>query len=223
MRILVTEDDTTLAHALQFALQQDGYAVDWYADGIQADAALRQDVYCLLILDLSLPKMDGTEVLRRLRKHNTKLPVLILSGREKPEEKVAGLDLGADDYLSKPFSLSELQARVRALLRRQHGGATPTIQFGNLSFDTNTRSARIDGKEIALSLHEAGVLDVLLRRFGKAVSKEHLVEQLYSHDREASPNAIEVYVHRIRKKIEGAGVTVRTMHGRGYAIDYIVN
>ncbi len=222
MRILITEDDAPLAEALQFSLVQSGYAVDWVANGAVADEALKGDVFGLLILDLGLPKLDGFEVLRRLRRRNTTLPVLILSGREKPEEKVLGLDLGADDYLAKPFSLNELQARVRALLRRgQQGGAAPTIFFGGLGFDTVTRSASIQGRTLPLSAHEAGVLEVLLRRFGRVVSKEQILEQLYSYDKGVSHNAIEVYVHRLRRKITGGGVTVRTQYGQGYILDYV--
>ena len=223
MRILITEDDTALAEALRFSLVQAGYAVDWVANGVAADEALKEDIFGLLILDLSLPKLDGFEVLRRLRRRNSAMPVLILSGREKPEEKVMGLDLGADDYLVKPFSLGELQARVRALLRRGQGGVSPVISYGGLNFDTIGRTAGIDGKTLQLSLHEIGVLEILLHRFGRVVSKEQLVEQLYSYDKEVSQNAIEVYVHRLRKKIAGAGVTVRTLYGRGYLLDYVIS
>jgi two-component system OmpR family response regulator len=222
LRILITEDDTSLAEALQFSLAQAGYAVDWVANGAAADEALKGDVFGLVILDLGLPKLDGFEVLRRLRRRNPSLPVLILSGREKPEEKVLGLDLGADDYLVKPFSLNELQARVRALLRRgQQGGGAPQISYAGLAFDSVGRAASVNGKTLPLSLHEVGVLEVLLHRFGRVVSKEQLVEQLYSYDKEVSQNAIEVYVHRLRKKIAGAGVTVRTLYGQGYLLDYV--
>ncbi len=222
MRILIAEDDPTLAEALQFSLAQSGYAVDRVANGAAADDALKDDVFGLLILDLGLPKLDGFEVLKRLRRRNTSLPVLILSGREKPEEKVLGLDLGADDYLVKPFSLNELQARVRALLRRgQQGGVTPMLLYGGVGFDTVSRTASVNGRSLPLSMHEIGVLEVLLHRFGRVVSKEQLVEQLYNYDREVSHNAIEVYVHRLRKKIVGAGVTVRTLYGQGYLLDYM--
>jgi two-component system OmpR family response regulator len=221
MRILLTEDDAALAEALQFALRQAGYAVDWARNGAAADDALKRDHFGLLILDLGLPKLDGFEVLRRLRCHNATLPVLILSGREQPEEKVTGLDLGADDYLVKPFSLSELQARVRALLRRGQGSAAPQISFGELSFDTVQRVAAVGGKALALSAQETGVLEILLGRFGRVVSKEQLVEQLYSAGHEVSLNAIEVYVHRLRKKLEKSGISVRTQYGRGYLLDYL--
>jgi len=222
MRILITEDDAALAEALQFSLKQSGYAVDWVNNGGAADEALKDDVFGLLILDLGLPKLDGFEVLRRLRRRNPALPVLILSGREDPKEKVLGLDLGADDYLVKPFSLNELQARVRALLRRGQGNATPQISYARLCFDTVHRAACVDGKTLTLSTQETAVLEVLLLRFGRIVSKEQVVEQLYSYDQEVSHNAIEVYVHRLRKKLAGAGVTVRTLYGRGYLLDYVM-
>jgi two-component system OmpR family response regulator len=195
--------------------------VDWVANGLDADEALKGAEFGLLILDLGLPKIDGLEVLRRLRRRNSTLPVLILSGREQPEEKVAGLDLGADDYLVKPFSLNELQARVRALLRRGHGVATPVLTYRELSFDPATRTASISGHTLPLSLHELSVLEVLVRRFGRPVSKEQLVEQIYTYDQEVSHNAIEVYVHRLRKKIGTTGLVVRTLYGRGYALDYV--
>jgi two-component system, OmpR family, response regulator len=220
VRILVTEDDPAISEALQFALTRAGYAVDRVADGTAADEALKVDVFRLLILDLGIPKIDGFEVLRRLRRRNHSMPVLILSGRHKPEEKVRGLDLGADDYVVKPFCVNELLARVRALLRRGDGVLPPVLSYGSLTFDTIGRAAAIDGRPLSLSVHETGVLEVLLHRFGRVVSKEQLVEQLYSYDREVTYNTIEVYVHRVRKKIQGAGVTVHTVYGRGYRLDH---
>jgi two-component system OmpR family response regulator len=220
MRILISEDDAALAEALCFALTQAGFAVDWVANGLAADEALKNAGFGLLILDLGLPKLDGLEVLRRLRRRNDPLPVLILSGREQPEEKVAGLDLGADDYLVKPFSLSEMQARVRALLRRGHGTASPVLSYRDLSFDPVTRVASTRGHALPLSTHELSVLEVLMRRFGRVVSKEQLVEQIYTYDQEVSHNAIEVYVHRLRKKLGDTGLVVRTLYGRGYVLDY---
>ena len=219
MRILIAEDDPALAEALQFSLRHAGYAVDWINNGMFADHALGQDVFDQLILDLGLPKLDGFEVLRRLRKRNSRLLVLILSGREDPREKVQGLDLGADDYLAKPFSLDELQARVRALLRRSSGGAKPQIVQGRLQYDTNQRSLMIDGHLLPLSPPEIGVLEVLLLRLGRVVSKEHLIEHLYNYDQIVSHNAIEVYVHRLRKKLEGSGVFIRTAYGQGYVLE----
>jgi DNA-binding response OmpR family regulator len=219
MRILLTEDDASLAEALQMALTRDGYAVDTVSNGAHADQALRDSVFDLVILDLQLPKLDGYEVLRRLRQRDTSLPVLILSGREKPQEKVFALDLGADDYLAKPFSLNELQARVRALMRRRRGGDAPVISYCKLRFDTIERRASIGGAPLHLSRHEIGVLEVLLNRFGHIVSKDQLVDKLYNYDTSVSHNAIEVYIHRLRKKIDGSGIAVRTLHGHGYLME----
>ena len=219
LRILIAEDDPSLAEALQFSLRQAGYAVDWIDNGIFADHALGADIFDLLILDLGLPKIDGLEVLRRLRKRNSQLSVLILSGREDPSVKVQGLDLGADDYLAKPFSLDELHARVRALLRRSSGAMKTQIVQGKLQFDTVKRALLMNGAPVSLSQPELGVLEVLLLRAGRVVSKEQLIEQLYNYDHNVSQNAIEVYVHRLRKKIDGAGVTIRTAYGQGYVLE----
>jgi two-component system, OmpR family, response regulator len=223
VRILIAEDDPSIAQALQFALTQAGYAVDNVQDGVTAEEALKNGAFGLLILDLGLPRLDGFELLRRLRKRNAAIPVLILSAREKAEEKVAGLDLGADDYLTKPFSLNELQARVRALLRRGSGVSPIVVTHGGLSFDTIGRTASLHGCTVPLSLHETSVLEALLHRFGRVVSKELLLEQLYSYEKDVSHNAIEVYVHRVRKKITGSGLTVRTLYGRGYIMDYVAH
>jgi two-component system, OmpR family, response regulator len=223
MRLLVAEDDGALAEALRFALRRSGYAVDRVDDGQSADRALSNAVFDLLILDLGLPGLDGFEVLRRLRKRDSSLPVLILSAREKPEEKVLGLDLGADDYLSKPFSVEELQARVRSLLRRRNSLKSPVITYARLRFDTVSRLVDVDGRVLNLSMHELGVLEALLQRFGRVVGKEQLIERLYSYDREAGPNAIEVYVHRLRRKLDGCGLAVRTVYGRGYMLEHAEN
>ncbi len=219
MRILLTEDDAALGEALRFKLTESGYAVDWVRDGTLADEALRGAIYDLLILDLGLPQLDGYDVLRRLRKHDGRLPVLILSGRESADAKVHGLDLGADDSLVKPFSLDELQARVRALLRRGTGSASPEIVAADIHFDTVERAAYLQGRRLDLSTHETAVLEALLNRLGRVVSKEQLLEQLYDYDRDVGYNAIEVYVHRLRKKIQASGLAVRTVYGRGYALD----
>jgi two-component system OmpR family response regulator len=215
---LIAEDDPALAEALQFTFRQSGYAVDWISNGEFVDHALGTGVFDLLILDLGLPKLDGFEVLRRLRKRNSQLSVLILSGREGSQQKVQGLDLGADDYLAKPFSIEELQARVRALLRRSSGSPRPEIVHERLQFDTVQRTASVDGQILALSQPEIRVLEVLLRRAGRIVSKEQLIEHLYNYDKNVSQNAIEVYVHRLRKNVEGSGATIRTVYGQGYTL-----
>jgi two-component system OmpR family response regulator len=216
MRILITEDDPSLAQALQIALTRDGHAVDWVANGEQADQALRDGSFDLVILDLQLPGLHGYEVLRRLRQRRAGARVLILSGKESSSDKVHGLDLGADDYLAKPFSLIELQARVRALLRRGGNDAGPRIERARLVFDTVDRRASLDGVPLNLSRYEIGLLEILLARFGRVASKDDLVDKLYNYGRCVSHNAIEVYVHRLRKKIEGSGIVVKTVHGQGY-------
>ncbi|MGB8337311.1 MAG: response regulator [Burkholderiales bacterium] len=219
MRILIAEDDAVLADGLQMSLRNADYAVDCVADGALADRLLKDEVYDVMILDLGLPKLDGFEVLKRLRSRGSKLPVLILSAREGTEDRVHGLDLGADDYMVKPFSLPEMEARVRALLRRGMGATQSLLIHGSLAFDSASRMAAVDGKPLDLSGREISVLEVLLLRSGRVVSKEQLVEHLYSFNEEVGMNAIEVYVHRLRKKIEGAGVTIRTVRGLGYLLD----
>jgi two-component system OmpR family response regulator len=221
VRILITEDDPALAEALRFALAQSGHAVDWVPNGTQADRALKDNVFDLLILDLGLPELDGFDVLRRLRKHDDRIRVLILSARESAAEKVQGLDLGADDYLAKPFALDELQARVRALLRRRQDSSATQLKAGKLVFDSVERVASVNDKVVELSMHETAVLEALLARAGKVVSKDQLVEQLYNYERDVGYNAIEVYVHRLRKKLDGSGLLVRTLYGRGYMLEEV--
>ena len=219
MRILLAEDDTLLGDALSRSLRQSGYSVDWARNGQDANLALTDQVYALVILDLGLPKIDGFEVLRLLRARRSKLPVIILTAREALEDRVKGLDLGADDYLAKPFDMPELEARLRALIRRGNEVATPEISYGSLVFNPVERTVNIGGVPLELSAREIGVLELLLLRTGRAVSKEALVEHLCSWDDEMGDNAIEVYVHRLRKKLEPAGVQIRTVRGLGYMFD----
>lgn len=219
MRLLLAEDDSVLGDALSKSLRQSGYAVDWARNGQEADLALTDQVYSLAILDLGLPKMDGFEVLRRLRQRRSKLPVIILTAREALEDRVKGLDLGADDYLAKPFDLPELEARLRALVRRGSEVATPEITVGSMTYNPADRVVRINGTPLELSSRELGVMELLMLRAGQAVSKEALVEHLCSWDDEMGDNAIEVYVHRLRKKLEPAGIQIRTVRGLGYMLD----
>lgn len=218
MRILIAEDDNLIADGLSRSLRQGGYAVDWAPNGVEAEAALMTVSYDLLILDLGLPKLSGLEVLKRLRARNSQLPVLILTALDGTGDRVRGLDLGADDYMIKPFELPELEARVRALTRRSAGTA-PTIQCGSLSFDQVGRVAEIEGNLLDLSAREVGLLEVLLSRMGRLVSKDQLVDHLCGWGEEVSHNAIEVYVHRLRKKLEPGGVKIATVRGLGYCLE----
>ena len=192
--------------------------MDWASNGLDADAALVTVAYDLLILDLGLPRLSGMEVLKRLRARNSSLPVLILTALDGSGDRVKGLDLGADDYMAKPFDLAELEARVRALCRRSAGTA-PTIQCGALVYDQVGRVAQIDGQTLDLSAREIGLLEVLLTRMGRLVSKDQLVDKLCGWGEEVSHNAIEVYVHRLRKKLEAGGVKIATVRGLGYCLE----
>ena len=222
MRILIAEDDRVIADGLLRALRASGAAVDHVASGTEADAALMTNKeFDLLILDLGLPKMHGLEVLRRLRARGSSLPVLILTAADSVDERVKGLDLGADDYMAKPFSLQEIEARVRALVRRRLGGASDSIRHGPLVYDQAGRVASIDGKMIDLSARELGLLEVLLQRSGRMVSKDQLVERLCEWGEEVSNNAIEVYIHRLRKKIEKGPIRIATVRGLGYCLEKI--
>jgi two-component system, OmpR family, response regulator len=219
MRILVAEDDQVLADGLARSLRQGGYAVDLVANGGQADTALTTQNYDLLILDLGLPVMPGLEVLKRLRSRQSALPVLILTAADSVEQRVRGLDLGADDFMAKPFALNELEARVRALVRRSAGNPSNNIQLGDLTYDQVGRVALVGGNILELSARETGVLEVLLLRSGRLVSKDQIAEKLCEWDDEISNNAVEVYVHRLRKKLENGGVKIGTVRGLGYTLE----
>jgi two-component system OmpR family response regulator len=218
MRILLAEDDRIIADGLSRSLRQTGYAIDCAYNGIDADTALLTNSYDLVILDLGLPKLSGLDVLRRIRARNSTVPVLILTALDGINDRVKGLDLGADDYMAKPFELPELEARVRALTRRS-SGTTPVIQCGSLLFDQADRTAQINGNILDLSARELGLLEVLLSRVGRLVSKDQLVDHLCGWGEEVSHNAIEVYVHRLRKKIESGGVRIATVRGLGYCLE----
>ena len=222
MRILIAEDDQVLADGLLRSLRNSGAVVDHVASGSEADAALMaNNEFDLLILDLGLPKMHGLEVLKKLRSRGSSIPVLILTAAESVDERVQGLDLGADDYMAKPFALSELEARVRALTRRGVGMSTSLIQHGPLVYDQAGRVATLAGRMVELSARELGLLEVLLQRSGRLVSKDQLVERLCEWGEEVSTNAIEVYIHRLRKKIEKGPIRIATVRGLGYCLEKI--
>jgi len=220
LRILLAEDDTMLADAVSRALSQAGHAVDVARDGGGADSALAANPYDLAILDVGLPVFDGFEVLRRLRARRLRVPVLILSVRDSVEDRVNGLDLGADDYLTKPFHLFELEARVRALLRRAHDMPSPDLVHGRLRMDSSGRRLYCDGQPVELTSREFATIEVLLMRVGRVVTKQQLVDHLYGWDDGLSSNAVEVLIHRLRRKLEPTGLDIRTIRGMGYLVEH---
>jgi two-component system OmpR family response regulator len=219
MRILVAEDDAILADGVTRTLRQSGYAVDWVKNGAEADSALETDDFDLLILDIGLPKKSGLDVLKRLRSRDSRLPVLILTALDGVNDRVRGLDAGADDYLAKPFELAELEARVRALTRRGMAGGPTLLRHGALTYDQVGRIVRLNGEPLELSAREVSLLEIFLQRAGRLVSKDQLVSHVCEWGEEVSPNAIEVYVHRLRKKLEPGGVRIVTVRGLGYSLE----
>ncbi|MCM5570277.1 response regulator transcription factor [Burkholderiaceae bacterium FT117] len=218
MRILLAEDDQVLADALSRSLRNGGYAVDHVSSGSEADTALSAQEYDLLILDLGLPRLPGIEVLKRLRARDSRLPVLILTAADSVEQRVRGLDLGADDFMAKPFALSELEARARALVRRSMGTGSTQLRLGALVYDQVGRTAALNGQPLELSARELGVLEILLQRVDRLVGKEQILDHLCEWGEEVSHNAIEVYVHRLRRKLEGGDIRIVTMRGLGYCL-----
>ena len=218
MRLLLVEDTVELACWLQKALTQAGFAVDWLADGMAADHLLQTEQYELVLLDISLPRLDGLEVLSRLRKRGQAMPVLLLTARNELTDRVRGLNQGADDYLSKPFELEELEARIRALLRRSQGQVQEAQSFGELVFH-DEGFFELAHKPLALTPRESSVLTTLMQRRGRPVSRQQLYEQTFSLADEASLESIELYVHRVRKKLSGSNVAIVTLRGLGYSLE----
>jgi two-component system OmpR family response regulator len=219
MRLLIIEDDPLLGDGISRLLKRDGYAVDWVKSGTSADASIRAEDYDALILDLELPGMDGFEVLSHLRRRGQRVPVLILTARDSVKDRVTGLDLGADDYLVKPFEFTELQARIRALIRRRHGNPSPTLVHGPLTLDTTGRRAWLHGQPLDLSVRDWGLLELLVPQAGRIVSKQRLLQALSGWGDEITLNAVEQYVHRLRAKLEPGGVVIRTVRGLGYMLE----
>jgi two-component system OmpR family response regulator len=219
MRILVVEDDPVLCDGLSHSLRHAGYVVDTTQDGSLADDLLSVHSFDLVVLDLGLPGLDGLEVLRRLRRRASSAPVLILTARNGVADRVTGLDLGADDYMLKPFDLAEFEARVRALLRRAQFAATARITHGALTLDTAARRAFVGDYPLELSAREVSLLEALLLGAGRVLSKDQLSDRLYGVSDGVGPNAIEVFVHRLRRKVESTGLVIRTIRGLGYLVE----
>ncbi|GGH48073.1 response regulator [Frigidibacter albus] len=219
MRILLVEDNRALAEGLATILRGTGHAVDVVQDGASAEVLAAAESFDLVILDLNLPQMDGLSVLRAMRDRQNRAAVLILTARGSAEDRIRGLDLGADDYMVKPFDVGELEARVRSLLRRQAGLRASSVSFGAVTLDLTSRSFVADGAALDIPARERALLEVLFTRAGKVVAKEAIVQSLTSLDDDLSGNAIEQYVSRLRKRLAPHGLTVRTARGIGYYLD----
>ncbi len=217
MRILVVEDDNLLADGITRALTREGDAADWLTNAEDAWHSLQIEHFDCLILDLGLPGMDGLSLLRQLRKTGSTLPVLILTARDAIEDRIAGLDAGADDYLLKPFDLAELRARLRAVTRRYKGYSDTLLQLGDIEIDTQAQSVRYQGETVILSRREYGILLVLAENAGKVLSRSRLEESLYGWGNEVESNSVEVHIHHLRKKLSSS--VIRTVRGVGYMMD----
>jgi DNA-binding response OmpR family regulator len=216
MRVLLIEDDVMIAQGLQTALRQSGFAVDWMRDGKSAAAALQATAFDVALLDLGLPDRDGIDVLRELRRRGDATPVIILTARDEIQQRIAGLDAGADDYIVKPFDLDEVTARMRSVLRRAAGRGNPSIEHGELRLDPVARTVERNKVPVNLSAHEFSVLEALLQRPGAVLSRAQLEDRLYGWEEQIDSNAIEVYIHGLRRKL--GSDAIRTLRGVGYFV-----
>jgi DNA-binding response OmpR family regulator len=216
MRILVVEDDPLLGDALQVGLRQRGFEADWVRDGVAAQLALAGEPFAAAVLDLGLPRLDGIELLRRERARGSRTPVLVLTARDAVEERVRGLDSGADDYVVKPVDLDELAARLRALVRRSRGEPAPLLEIGPLRLDPASRSVVFRGQPVELQAKEFNLLQELMSNAGRVLSREQLASRLYAWGDEVESNAVEVHVHHLRRKL--APALIRTVRGVGYVL-----
>jgi two-component system OmpR family response regulator/two-component system response regulator QseB len=214
MRVLIVEDDLLLGDALQIGLREQGIAAEWLRDGRSADEALRTEDFAALVLDIGLPRMDGLQLLRRMRARDDRTPVLLLTARDAIDDRVRGLDAGADDYVVKPVALAELAARLRALARRSLGQASPVLSVGSLLLELAAHRVTFRGNVIELSVREFAVLHELMANAGRVLTREQLEVRLYEWDRALESNAIEVHIHHLRKKIEPD--IIHTVRGVGY-------
>ncbi|MFC3053215.1 response regulator transcription factor [Kordiimonas pumila] len=218
-RVLLVEDDEALSRGLTATLCAEGYSVDPALNGEDALMMIADEPFAIVILDVGLPDISGFEVLKKLRKKDHTVPVIMLTARDALEDRIHGLDLGADDYLLKPFEAEELSARLRALLRRPLVDSSPTVSIGNLEVDRARCEARINGIDLELRRREWVVLERLIVHAGKVVSKERLVSEVFGYDEAVAPNVIEVYIARLRRKLGPTGPNIRTMRGLGYVMD----
>ncbi|OGS92193.1 MAG: DNA-binding response regulator [Gallionellales bacterium GWA2_60_18] len=216
MRVLVVEDDALLGDAIQAGLKQAGHAVDWMKDGIAADQALATEPYAAVVLDLGLPRLAGIDVLRRLRARHATVPVLILTAMGELDDRIKGLDAGADDYLVKPFDMGELAARLRALMRRGSGGQGPLLEAAGVALDPAAHRVVYRGQPVELSPKEFAVLHALMLKAGKVLTRAQIEEQLYAWGEEVESNAVEVHIHHLRRKL--APSLIETIRGVGYLI-----
>ncbi|MCK9531784.1 MAG: response regulator [Gammaproteobacteria bacterium] len=214
MRLLLVEDDTLLGDGVSAGLRHEGYAVDWLTDGESAWSALQSEHFDLMVLDLGLPRLPGLELLTRLRAKGLTLPVLVLTARDAVEDRVRGLDSGADDYLTKPFDLDELAARLRVLSRRNAGRAAPLIRLGDIALDPAAHTLTVGGQAVETSSREFALLHMLLEHAGEVLTRRRLEEALYGWNMETESNTLEVYIHRLRRKLGSA--VIRTVRGVGY-------
>ncbi|MEH6496595.1 MAG: response regulator transcription factor [Pseudomonas marincola] len=219
MRVLIVEDNAALANGIFTALDAIGLAVDVLNDGLEADEVLRVQQYDVVVLDLNLPGLDGLDVLAKMRSRSDTTPVLVLTARDHISDRVAGLDLGADDYLTKPFELIELEARVRALLRRNSENKSPVVELGALSFNSVARTTHIDGQVLDLPKREFCLLELFVSKIGQVISKDQIADGLANFDEDITPNAVEIYVSRLRKKIQISGINIKTVRGLGYLME----
>ena len=217
MRLLLVEDDNALGAGVRAGLRQEGYTIDWLTDGASALHALQTEEFDLAILDLGLPRLDGLQVLQQLRSGGSTVPVLVLTARDATEDRILGLDAGADDYLVKPFDLNELKARLRALLRRSAGRPQVLIEHAGVVLDPTSQQVSYQGSPVALTPKEYQLLHELLSQPGKVITRERLVQTLYGWDEEAESNTLEVHIHHLRKKLSSD--LIRTVRGIGYLVD----
>lgn len=219
MKILLIEDDAVLADGLIHTLAQSGYTVSSATTAATAENLLLMQDFDLLILDLGLPDMDGLDLLRRLRKRKLYLPILVLTARDGINDRVDGIEQGADDYLTKPFELRELEARINGLIRRCYGGFNKRITLGGLVVDTSSHQVLAGEQVLQLSEREYGLLEVLLLQIGKVVCKERIAQRLAEDEDALSDNAVEIYIHRLRKRLEPYQISIRTVRGLGYLLE----